>query len=60
MRANYNMTGKERKALVDAIAAITGEAAEYSSYRPALTRSETSRSIRKAQSSARMKRSLVG
>ena len=29
MRANYNMTGKERKALVDAIAAITGEAAEY-------------------------------
>jgi hypothetical protein len=29
MRANYNMTGKDRKALVDAIAAITGEAAEY-------------------------------
>ena len=29
MKANYNMTGKERKALVDAIAAITGEAAEY-------------------------------
>jgi hypothetical protein len=29
MRADYNMTGKDRKALVDAIAAITGEAAEY-------------------------------
>ena len=29
MKADYNMTGKDRKALVDAIAAITGEAAEY-------------------------------
>ena len=29
MKANYNMTGKDRKALVDAIATITGEAAEY-------------------------------
>jgi biotin carboxyl carrier protein len=29
MRADYNMTGKDRKALVDAIATITGEAAEY-------------------------------
>ena len=29
MKADYNMIGKDRKALVDAIAAITGEAAEY-------------------------------
>lgn len=29
MRANYNRTGKERKALVSAIAEITGEKAEY-------------------------------
>jgi hypothetical protein len=29
MKANYNLTGKERKALVNAIAEITGEKAEY-------------------------------
>ena len=29
MRTNYNVTGKERKNLVEAIAAITGEKAKY-------------------------------
>ena len=29
MKANYNVTGKERKALVAAIAAITGDKAVY-------------------------------
>lgn len=48
MKANYNVIGNDRKALVAAIENLTGDKAVYMRMPPAPTRLATSRSTKKA------------